>query len=170
LPRSAIDRQGAVVERIADIKAVLGSAGHSPGRELTKGLRHAPPNLLAEPLPPRDAPFDAVGRDRLEAQELLGRIAPEVMTTPIGEFIDPPESHASVERPARRRGAGRTSAGRLLDLKAAEVYSGISAWTLRDLIASGDLPAGRPPRLRRVWIDRADLDRAIADWKERAGS
>lgn len=40
-------------------------------------------------------------------------------------------------------------------------------WTLRDLIASGDLPAVRPPRLRRVWIDRADLDRAIADWKER---
>jgi excisionase family DNA binding protein len=59
--------------------------------------------------------------------------------------------------------------GRLLDLKAAEVYSGISAWTLRDLIASGDLPAVRPPRLRRVWIDRADLDRAIADWKERGG-
>jgi excisionase family DNA binding protein len=55
----------------------------------------------------------------------------------------------------------------LLDLRAAEVYSGISAWTLRDLIASGDLPAVRPPRLRRVWIDRADLDRAIAGWKER---
>ena len=88
------------------------------------------------------------------------------MATPIGEFIDQPESQTSSERPVRRRGLGRTS-GRLLDLKAAEVYSGISAWTLRDLIASGDLPAVRPPRLRRVWIDRADLDRAIADWKER---
>jgi excisionase family DNA binding protein len=88
------------------------------------------------------------------------------MATPIGEFIDRPESQTSPERPVRRRGLGRTS-GRLLDLKAAEVYSGISAWTLRDLIASGDLPAVRPPRLRRVWIDRADLDRAIADWKER---
>jgi excisionase family DNA binding protein len=88
------------------------------------------------------------------------------MATPIGEFIDQPETPASPERPVRRRGLGRTS-GRLLDLKAAEVYSGISAWTLRDLIASGDLPAVRPPRLRRVWIDRADLDRAIADWKER---
>lgn len=90
------------------------------------------------------------------------------MTTPIGEFIDQPESQTTVERPARRRRVGRTS-GRLLDLKAAEVYSGISAWTLRDLIASGELPAVRPPRLRRVWIDRADLDRAIADWKERGG-
>ena len=89
------------------------------------------------------------------------------MATPIGEFIDQPESQASSERTARRKRLGRTS-GRLLDLKAAELYSGISAWTLRDLIASGDLPAVRPPRLRRVWIDRADLDRAIADWKERA--
>ena len=87
------------------------------------------------------------------------------MATPI-EFINHPETPTSPERPARRRERGRTS-GRLLDLKAAELYSGISAWTLRDLIASGDLPSVRPPRLRRVWIDRADLDRAIADWKER---
>ena len=42
----------------------------------------------------------------------------------------------------------------------ADIYSGISAWTLRDLIASGGRPAVRPPGLRRVWIDRADLDRA----------
>ena len=89
------------------------------------------------------------------------------MTTPIGEFTNQAESQASQERPAHRRRGGRMS-GRLLDLKAAEVYSGISAWTLRDLIASGDLPAVRPPRLRRVWIDRADLDRAIAAWKERS--
>lgn len=88
------------------------------------------------------------------------------MATPIGELIDQPDSQASSEPTVRRRRLGRTS-GRLLDLKAAELYSGISAWTLRDLIASGDLPAVRPPRLRRVWIDRADLDRAIADWKER---
>jgi hypothetical protein len=88
------------------------------------------------------------------------------MATPIGEYIDQPERPASTEGPACKKRLGRTS-GRLLDLKAAELYSGISAWTLRDLIASGDLPAVRPPRLRRVWIDRADLDRAIADWKER---
>lgn len=65
------------------------------------------------------------------------------------------------KRPPRNRGGGR-----LLDLKQAEVYSGISMWTLRDLIASGDLPVVRPPRLRRIWIDRADLDKAIAQWKE----
>ena len=70
-------------------------------------------------------------------------------------------------RPVPSGRSRRHAAARLLDLRAAEQYSGISAWTLRDLIASGDLPAVRPPRLRRVWIDRADLDRAIADWKER---
>ena len=91
------------------------------------------------------------------------------MATPIGEFNDPRESQTStaVERSPRRKGR-RSTSGRLLDLKAAEIYSGISAWTLRDLIASGDLPAVRPPRLRRVWIDRADLDGAIAAWKERS--
>ena len=89
------------------------------------------------------------------------------MATPIGQFIDEAERTASVERQVGRR--SRRTAGRLLDLKAAEAYSGISAWTLRDLIASGDLPAVRPPRLRRVWIDRADLDKAITEWKERGG-
>ena len=88
------------------------------------------------------------------------------MATPSGEFIDQSEEAGNVE-PAKRRKNGSRTSGRLLDLKAAELYSGISAWTLRDLIASGELPAVRPPRLRRVWIDRADLDRAIADWKER---
>jgi excisionase family DNA binding protein len=58
---------------------------------------------------------------------------------------------------------------RLLSLKEAEQYSGISIWTLRDLIATGDLPAVRPPGLRRVWVDRKDLDRAIERWKERVG-
>lgn len=70
---------------------------------------------------------------------------------------------------AKRRTSRRRDAGRLLDVKEAEVYSGISAWTLRELIASGDLPVVRAPRLRRVWIDRADLDMAITRWKERVG-
>ena len=88
------------------------------------------------------------------------------MATQSGESIDQNGTFPTDEQPPRR--GSRRLAGRLLDLKAAELYSGISAWTLRDLIASGDLPAVRPPRLRRVWIDRADLDRAIAQWKERS--
>jgi hypothetical protein len=90
------------------------------------------------------------------------------METPIVDVMNQENEQArgrSAE--ATHRKARRSTSGRLLDLKAAEAYSGISVWTLRDLIASGDLPVVRPPRLRRVWIDRADLDKAITDWKER---
>ena len=88
------------------------------------------------------------------------------MPTPIDEPIAQREADRDSKAPENRT-RRRPASGRLLDLKAAEVYSGISAWTLRDLIAAGELPAVRPPRLRRVWIDRADLDRAIVDWKDR---
>jgi hypothetical protein len=62
----------------------------------------------------------------------------------------------------------KPSAPRLLDIRAAAAEYGISEWTLRDLIAAGDLPAVRPPRLRRIWIDRHDLDRVLIAWKEHA--
>lgn len=58
------------------------------------------------------------------------------------------------------------AAPRLLDIKAAAAEYGISAWTLRDLIAAGVLPVIRPPHVRRIWIDRQDLDRALMAWKE----
>ena len=62
----------------------------------------------------------------------------------------------------------RLTSSRLLDIKAAASEYGISEWTLRDLIATGDLPVIRPPHLRRIWIDRADLEQALLAWKERA--
>lgn len=81
---------------------------------------------------------------------------------PASDSAAPRHGDQAGERRRRREGSGR-----LMDLHAAEEYSGISSWTLRDLIAAGELPVVRPPRLRRIWIDRADLDRAIAAWKER---
>ena len=67
----------------------------------------------------------------------------------------PAEGEAQEARsPTPRRGR-RSKVGRLLDLRAAETYSGISAWTLRDLIASGELPAVRPPPIPK------GLDRQI---------
>jgi excisionase family DNA binding protein len=80
-----------------------------------------------------------------------------------------PSSADRKPTPAKRRMSRRGNAGRLLDLKEAEAYSGISVWTLRELIASGELPTVRPPGLRRIWVERADLDKAIAQWKDRAG-
>jgi hypothetical protein len=54
---------------------------------------------------------------------------------------------------------------------AAGVYLGVSPWTIRDLLANGTLrrvlipmPGGRD--MRRVLVDRDDLDRLIAAWKD----
>ena len=65
-------------------------------------------------------------------------------------------------------------APRVLDVMAAAAYLSISPRTVRALIAEGKLPTVHPPavlrsreRLRRVLIDRADLDRLIDDWKAR---
>jgi hypothetical protein len=57
---------------------------------------------------------------------------------------------------------------RLLSIKIAALEYGISEWTLRDLIAVGELCVLRPPRLRRIWIDCRDLEHALTVWKERA--
>jgi excisionase family DNA binding protein len=95
----------------------------------------------------------------------------------------------------------RSITPRLLTLKAAAQYLGVSYWTARDLILNGTLrpvrmPAARidagrrrgkhgelpPARLlvepthpgvagrhvRRVLVDRQDLDRLIEAWKESA--
>jgi hypothetical protein len=68
-------------------------------------------------------------------------------------------------------------APRLLDLRQAAVYLGCSYWTVRDYVLAGvipvvELPALRPregerPRktLRRVLVDRADLDAFIESRK-----
>ena len=82
---------------------------------------------------------------------------------------------------------------RLLTLKQGALYCGISYWTLRDLALNGTVPVVRVPSgrinsgrnhgkkrqsrvlvpatdsrvrsLRKVLVDRLDLDRLIASWK-----
>jgi excisionase family DNA binding protein len=60
---------------------------------------------------------------------------------------------------------------RLLDLEAAAAYlGGVSPWTIRDLIANGTLKRVRVPlpnggELRRVLLDREDLDELVRTWK-----
>jgi hypothetical protein len=64
---------------------------------------------------------------------------------------------------------------RLLDMKRAAEYVGLSFWTLREMVIAGQVPhvqfksprsgVGRP--LRRVLIDRNDLDALIE--RSRAG-
>jgi excisionase family DNA binding protein len=54
---------------------------------------------------------------------------------------------------------------RLLSLKDAASELGMSVWTLRDLVGSGSIRAVQPPGIRRILIDRKDLERAIEAWK-----
>jgi hypothetical protein len=68
-----------------------------------------------------------------------------------------------------------TTVARLLDLKAAASYCSISYWTLRDLALGGEIPIVRFPvprardgrTIRRILIDKADLDVFIDRNKER---
>lgn len=60
---------------------------------------------------------------------------------------------------------------RLLDLKGAAVYLGLSEWTVRDLEHSGTLARVRIPlpkhgELRKLLFDRQDLDALIEVWKD----
>lgn len=66
---------------------------------------------------------------------------------------------------ARRR-EGRAS-GRLMSAGEAADYTGWPYTTIRDMATAGKVPVVRIPGSRRMWFERADLDRAIAAWKER---
>jgi hypothetical protein len=59
---------------------------------------------------------------------------------------------------------------RLLDLRAAAAYLGVSPWTIRDLKANGTLrrvnvPSGKGRDLRKLLFDRQDLDHLVEGWK-----
>ena len=59
---------------------------------------------------------------------------------------------------------------RLLDLKAAAAYLGVSPWTVRDLEANGTLrrisiPLGAGRDLRKLLFDRQYLDQLVDSWK-----
>lgn len=59
---------------------------------------------------------------------------------------------------------------RLLDLKAAAAYLGVSPWTIRDLEADGmirrvNVPLGMGKELRKLLFDREDLDHLVDSWK-----
>jgi hypothetical protein len=60
---------------------------------------------------------------------------------------------------------------RLFGLQDAATYLGLSPWTVRELEAKGVLPRVRVPlpgggELRKLFFDKADLDRLIEGWKD----
>jgi excisionase family DNA binding protein len=73
--------------------------------------------------------------------------------------------------PTRQAPTSSAVGARLFTVSAAAAYLGVSAWTVRDLIASGALTRVRIPvasggELRKVLVDRHDLDALIESWKE----
>jgi len=61
-----------------------------------------------------------------------------------------------------------------LDLKSAGAYLGVSYWTMRDLVFGGIIPSVKIPcprsgngrAIRRILVDRRDLDTFIENNKE----
>ena len=63
---------------------------------------------------------------------------------------------------------------RLIDTRTAAEMLGISVWTVRRLIDAGTLPTVRIPTtqdrdVRRILIDRTDIERLVAKWKQTDG-
>ena len=55
-----------------------------------------------------------------------------------------------IDEPMAQKPDRANSQARLLSLKDAAKLTGISVWTLRDLIADGQLRAVQPPGIRRI--------------------
>lgn len=51
---------------------------------------------------------------------------------------------------------------RLMNVKTAAEHLGVSPWTVRGLIAAGELPRVNLPGVRRVLVTMADIERLIA--------
>jgi hypothetical protein len=92
-----------------------------------------------------------------------------------------PEPSGSAKR-AQDQPSGVPGWPRLLSIEQAGAYLNVSHWTLREFINAGDVPTVRLPRpqtprqrkrahandtVRRLLIDRLDLDELVQRWKER---
>ena len=56
---------------------------------------------------------------------------------------------------------------RLLPLKQAAEYLGLTVWALRERVWSGDIPVVRFPGGRKMWLEVTDLDAFIESNKAR---
>ena len=57
------------------------------------------------------------------------------------------------------------SAKRLVGLRELSAELGVPYGTLYDLVKRGELPAVNLPGVRRILVDRRDLERALEEWK-----
>lgn len=129
-------------------------------------LRAARVGATVMKLGPRDKPPLAAAAERLKGKP--------------GRPRKPRSGHITGTAPADPRVQGgpegsalavQACVPRLLALDDAALYLGVSPWTLRDLIANGTLKRVRIPlphngELRKILLDREDLDRFIEAAKE----
>lgn len=79
--------------------------------------------------------------------------------------LEPRIPATSAPRPLARETSGPALVPRLLGIEDAAVYLSLSSWTVRDMIAGGELrpvalqAAGKP--VRRLLLDRLELDALV---------
>jgi len=117
-------------------------------------------------------------RLELEREQQHEQRRPDIAQDPISGHcpgMSIPEIQAR-SRPTTRATDIQTDAprARLLDLKSAGAYLGVSYWTMRDLVFAGVIPSVKIPcprtgdgrAIRRILVDRRDLDAFIEKNKE----
>lgn len=146
----------------------------------TQPHEHGPPPLL--PLAAAQARLGRPGRPRKPTipGHSPGITTPEPRVTSGDErrtlapqasaLLAAGKEKAAATRQARKAASTAAVVPRLLDLTQAALYVACSPWTVRDLLANGTLRRVRVPlpnggELRRVLLDREDLDQLIARCK-----
>lgn len=112
-----------------------------------------------------------------DSQNLESRASPLAEVPALDRPASVQPGTACRQRPGRTRGSqarDRAPTPRLLGLQDGAAYVGLSYWSFRELVASGVVPSVRVPcpggrdgrTIRRILVDRQDLDRLIEAWKE----
>ena len=76
-----------------------------------------------------------------------------------------PRHHEHSSSPQVHHTSGPSCHGRLLGVREAGEYLGVSPFTIRNMVRDGRLRAVPVPGLKRILVDRVDLDRLIEAWK-----
>lgn len=72
-----------------------------------------------------------------------------------------------IQEAIKAQGIGNPMSPRLLTLKAAAQWLGLTVWAMRERIWAGQIPVVRFPGGRKMFIDTQDLEALIQDNKAR---
>jgi excisionase family DNA binding protein len=69
--------------------------------------------------------------------------------------------HTGIKRKSTAQRILNPMCPRLLPLKEAAQYLGFTVWAMREAIWAGLIPVVKLPNGRKLWVDKADLDKFI---------